>query len=355
MKGERMLKERIIDSIRGIIDSDFGFDVYIAINEGENTVLKKFYLEEGNPAKDKLGYKTRIRESIKKAIIEKFFLDDAQYSPIETIANNQNVFYVIPQNKDYYPFVFLEEDDDKLNRFSLIDKEKASAILFKFTIQREGRVKQLWAYQNISPTTLPNKKGRFLQFINKNESFDVFTETKQQMFVITQNINLLILKSDYNENGSEFGEIITDNLKLMESRFELEGFIRVFAHKSIKTIIDMGIIKNVSKLTDYINRSDKRYAKKILQINKYPVVSMNKGELIEKINTVDLWKDKFHVKDGSIELKSYNDVEALIDLFIERFTKSEITGQQYDTSVKDVLKMPKNKTTNPSISDKAKS
>jgi len=37
-------------------------------------------------------------------------------------------------------------------------------------------------------------------------------------------------------------------------------------------------------------------------------------------------------------LDSYTDVENIIDLFDERYTKSEITDTEYDTDVKSIAK-----------------
>ena len=34
-------------------------------------------------------------------------------------------------------------------------------------------------------------------------------------------------------------------------------------------------------------------------------------------------------------MRTFSDVENIIDLFTERYTKSDVTGQKYDTSVKD--------------------
>ncbi len=50
---------------------------------------------------------------------------------------------------------------------------------------------------------------------------------------------------------------------------------------------------------------------------------------------MDRWKGKFKEPvDGKIPIDTFKDVENLIDLLDERFTKSEITGQEYDTDVK---------------------
>ena len=94
-------------------------------------------------------------------------------------------------------------------------------------------------------------------------------------------------------------------------------------------------MENEEKLRDYAQRKDKRYAKKMMQIHKFPVASMEKEMLLAKLQTVERWKNVFEVQGGQIYLRSYADVERLIDLFTERYTKSEVTGQEYDTAVKD--------------------
>ena len=55
--------------------------------------------------------------------------------------------------------------------------------------------------------------------------------------------------------------------------------------------------------------------------------------LIQDIPLVT-WKDAFNFVNGKIEINTYKDVELLIDLFDERYTKSIITGAEYDTDVK---------------------
>ena len=45
--------------------------------------------------------------------------------------------------------------------------------------------------------------------------------------------------------------------------------------------------------------------------------------------------ENFKLSDAQVYLRTFSDVENIIDLFTERYTKSEVTGQEYDTSVKD--------------------
>ena len=48
------------------------------------------------------------------------------------------------------------------------------------------------------------------------------------------------------------------------------------------------------------------------------------------------WQDKFSVnaETKQIILNTYGEVESLIDLFDERYTRSDVTDIEYDTDVK---------------------
>ena len=323
--GWKVLKQRITSAIREILDEQFGFQIYIAM-KNEDKQLRRFILDEGEPDEND-GFKSRIRDSIKEVIQNKFLADDSIYADGDDLANDQNYFYVIKQdNQNYHPFDFLKDLNDQIDNFSLADKDSADAILFRFILQRDGKVKQLWAYQKIQPASIPNKQKRHFQFIAKSKSKpDVFREMKDQMFIITKKVDLIVLDD----------EIITDEIKLMERHFGLETFIRASASRAVLSSKKVNLIKNNDKLQEYIERANKKYARKMMQIHKFPVATMNKEVLLKKLETVERWKNVFEVQGTEIYLRNYSDVENIIDLFIERYTKSEVTGQEYDTTVKD--------------------
>ena len=75
--------------------------------------------------------------------------------------------------------------------------------------------------------------------------------------------------------------------------------------------------------------------KKMMTIHKYPVAAMSKNDLLTRVRNVERWQNVFELRDGGIYLRNFTDVEQLIDLFTERYTKSEVTGQEYDTEVKE--------------------
>lgn len=329
-----MLKERITNAIKEILDEEYGFEIYVVMKHG-NPIMKRFVLDEGKP-NNVNGFKGKIRDSIKNTVLTKYLSVDSEYANGDALANEQNRFYVIAQNDDYKPFNYLSIPEEELESFVVDDKENADALLFKFILQRGGRVKQFWAYQKILPSSIPNKKKKNIQLIPKSkECPNIFVELENQMFIITQKVDLLILSSETEAQERSLGEIITDDIKLMERHFGLESFVRESARRAAATITTIGLVKNIGKLEEYITRPNKKYAKKMMQIHKYPVATMIKDDLVEKLYTVERWKDVFEIQDGQVKLRNFTDVENIIDLFTERYTKSEVTGQEYDTDVKD--------------------
>ena len=139
-----MPKERLVTKIQKILQDRFGFDVYIAMKNDEEAI-KRFVLYEGNPGSDN-GFKGRIRNSIVDTIQKKFLSDDSEYAMAESIADNQHKFYVIEQDELYKPFDFLTVPDENIINFSLKDKDKADAVLFKFSKYIDDQLVVLWAY-----------------------------------------------------------------------------------------------------------------------------------------------------------------------------------------------------------------
>ena len=85
-------------------------------------------------------------------------------------------------------------------------------------------------------------------------------------------------------------EIITDNIKLLERHFGLETFLRASATRAVSSITTVGLIGNDDKLQEYVQRPNKKYAKKMMQIHKFPVASMSKERLLEKLQLLNAGK-----------------------------------------------------------------
>ena len=74
----------------------------------------------------------------------------------------------------------------------------------------------------------------------------------------------------------------------------------------------------------------------MLRIKNSKVLRMSKEELFTKITTLPRWQGKFEIDetDHTIKLKNYGQVENLIDLLDERYTRSDVTDEEYDTRAK---------------------
>ena len=316
------IKERVTTAINEILNEQFGFEIYVILKNGEKPI-KKFVLDEGKPTA-KNSFKNKIKLDIKEEIIKQFLNEESEYSDVADLANEQKRIYEINQDESYYPFKFLSSTECTGNNFSIKDKDNADAFLFKFSFQRKGNLKQFWGYQKIRPTSIPNRKKLFFQLIPKLNHLDIFEELKDQMFVITKKIDLLVINE----------KILTKDIKLLERHFSFETFIRASAEKAVSAIMNLKIIKNEQKLIDFVRRPNKRYAQKMMQIHNFPVAAMNKEILISRLSSIERWKDSFIIQNGEFYLRHFADVELLIDLFTERYTKSEVSGQEYDTAVK---------------------
>ena len=106
----------------------------------------------------------------------------------------------------------------------------------------------------------------------------------------------------------------------------------------VEDITKTGLVENNFKLQEYVSRPSKTYAKKMLRIKQYNVVKLKSKELIKKIQKTERWRETFTIINGKIQLNTYKDVEHLIDLFDERYTKSLITNDEFDTDVKRIAK-----------------
>lgn len=76
--------------------------------------------------------------------------------------------------------------------------------------------------------------------------------------------------------------------------------------------------------------------KKMLRIKNSKVLTKSKEELYLKITTLPRWSGKFDLDEEThtIVLRNYGQVENLIDLLDERYTRSDVTDEEYDTSAK---------------------
>lgn len=319
---EQILKERIKNIIQNIFqDEEYGFEVYIEMKSAP--ILKRFNLSEGrirdknNPEKN---FKKKIQLSLEEAIKEKFIETDKKYDMAENVADDQNKFYVITQNEDYNPFNVTQSELNNIENYQANERENARGIFFRF--ERSGNI--FWAYQFLYQNAIPNRKGMGFHIIPSEG--DIFEELKKPILLLSKRIDLLIIGD----------EIICDKIDFMQKNFGFQEFVKSTAAKVVNSIQNLELVSNLDKVSAYIGRSKLLYAKKMMRIKDSKVLQKTSDELYERVTTVPRWQGVFNldVENHKLVINTYQQVENLIDLLDERYTRSDITGEEYDTSAK---------------------
>jgi len=293
-----------------------GFEVYV-ITKSEPRLKKMGFVENGAD-----NLRQKLKESILKILSEKYNAADADYVSADRIADEQRKFYIISTSEHYDPLSVLKTTPGV---FSKNDIGDATGIAFSV---RHGE-KYLWAYQHLWSIMVPNKtKKNWMARLVSGTQGDVFEEMTDPILTFAEKIDLLVI-NDY---------IIASDYKLLQNSFGFQDYIRIRADKTIGAVEAKGIVANVDKLRDYVQRGNgkPKYAKKMMRITDSKVLKMESGKLWENIHKSTRWNGKIKEEDGKFVLDTYAQVEDLIDLLDERYTRSDITDTEYDTDVKQV-------------------
>lgn len=318
------------DAIRYFAESadKCGLEVYIVTKEAPR--LKRMNLYEGAPGDTSLY--CSLKDTVMTILKEKYLSEDTEYVSADRIADEQDKFYIIEQNDEYKPFDFITGET---GLFSQVDIKDAIGILFK--LQREKKV--LWAYQQLWAMMIPNKtsKGIMARIMHIDKKGDVFTALTDPILTIAKKIDFIII------NGS----IIASDHKLLQQLFGFQDYIRIRANKTISIVAEKGFVQNIEKMMEYCNRGNgkPKYAKKLMRIADSRVLKMPVEKMMENIHKSKRWNGKIPEENGAFILSTFAHVELLIDLLDERYTRSDITDEEYDTDVKKIAE-PIEQTTN---------
>lgn len=295
-----------------------GFEVFV-ITKSEPCLKKIAFYEDSDN-----NLRLKLKQSILNTLSSKYNAEDAEYVSADRIADKQKKFYIIETSDDYDPLGVLKTEATA-GVFNKADISDVRGIAF--SIRNGG--KQLWAYQHLWPIMVPNKSKRnFMARLISQENEDVFEEFVDPIIAFSEKIDLLIIDK----------YIITSDYKLLQNSFGFQDYICVRADKAIQTVADKGIVANIEKLRDYVQRGNGtlKYAKKMMRIKDSKVLEMEPEQLWENIHKSNRWNGKIKEEEGKFVLNHFSDVENLIDLLDERYTRSDITGTEYDTDVKEV-------------------
>ncbi len=309
------------DAIKKYVESPdrCGLEVYVVTKVAPRLKRMNFY--EGAPGEPSLY--SSMKDTVIGILREKYLSVEAEYVSADQIADNQNKFYIIQQDEAYKPFAFI---NDEIGTFSQADIQDATGVLFK--LQRETDV--LWAYQHLWSMMIPNKtsKGIMGRLMHIDKQGDVFSALTDPILTIAKKLDLLIID----------GRIIASDHKLLQQFFGFQDYIRIRASKTVSIVEEKGFVQNIEKMIEYCNRGNgkPKYAKKMMRIADSKVLKMPVDKMMENIHRSKRWNGMIPEENGVFVLNTYAHVELLIDLLDERYTRSDITDEEYDTDVKKV-------------------
>lgn len=316
-------EEQIRIQIRDFCDNPVqsGLEAYVV--KKDSPKLKRMSLSEEKNEEGK-NFRTVLKEMFFYILEEKFLSLESEYADGCKLADNQHKILIFEQGDSFHPFTYIS-DPSEIDEFVSEDLIDATGLMFRI---RKG-TDELWIYQHLWSIMLPNKKksnsmARIMHFENKI----VFEEQRESLLTIAKKIDIVIMNN----------YLITSNTNLLQKFFGFQDYIYQTAQQTIQCIEQKNLVENTEKLTDYISRGKTKYARKMMRIGLSKVFDLTQEQLIDKVNTLPRWKGKFNINRDSnqIMLNTYKDVESLIDLFDERYTRSDVTDIEYDTDVKTV-------------------
>lgn len=325
MTEETLSEEQIRTKIKDFYDNiaQCGLEAFVVKKNAPK--LKRMSLSEECNDQGK-NFRTILKEMFASILNEQYLSSETEYADGRQVADNQHKNLIFEQGESFRPFSYLS-DENEMGEFVSEDLSEASGLVFRL---RKGE-NTFWLYQHLWSIMVPNKKktnlmARLMQFENQV----VFSEQSESLLTIANKIDILIM-GDF---------IITSNITLLQKYFGFQDYIYQSAQRAVQSIIQKSLVANNEKLTEYISRGKPKYAKKMMRIGTSKVLNLTQDQLIDKINTLMRWQGIFNVNQDTkqITLGTYSEVESLIDLFDERYTRSDVTDTEYDTDVKTVAK-----------------
>ena len=308
-----MTKEEIQASIKEIMFSDAacGIAIYACLRTENGYTTKKV------KATDKLlsSAKAKVSDFINCT----YLADDAEFDTSENIADNKKGFYEINLTENYRPFAFLEGAENCTEYYSENNKNQLSGFIFRINLNDQ----HFWIYQHMySVSRIDQSKHVIARLVR-----GTYDEIDSDIVQIDSRADVIILPSS----------IITAKIDLMQRFFGFEQYIRTEAQKTIEIIRDLDIVTGLEKFAALESKSKLTNAKKLLKAKNSPVLRMEKDDLISKLKTHSRYKSMFRFEADHIVISSQKDAAAFIKMVNDDIVRSELTGQEYDSSSKMLL------------------
>lgn len=308
-----MNKEEIQNSIKDVVSTEklFGLTIFACLREENRFRAKKI-----NATKELIDC---ARDRILEFIIHSYLSDTAEFDSSDNIADNKNVIYEFEFTENYRPFEFLNAANNCEEYYSEKDRSRLCGFLFRINMSDE----QIWAYQHLYPSSRIDRSKKLFAWFVKN-AYDIIGGDIVQL---NSRVDLMILPTC----------VITSKINLMQQYFGFEEYVRSAAQETIEIICDLDILKGVEKLTAFENNSRLTNAKKLMKAKNSSVLRMDKKDLLGRLKIRSRYKTMFKFEDDYIVISSQKDVGNFIKMVNDDIVRSDLTGNEYDSSSKVLL------------------
>lgn len=136
--------------------------------------------------------------------------------------------------------------------------------------------------------------------------------------------------------------IFTGNIKLLQSKYGFETFIRHESQKALKLIKELDVIEDIAKIIEFEGNDSMTNAKKLMKIKNSPVLKMKKKNLINKLKTIPKYAKKVKIKNGKIQISSKKDVLELLKVLNDDYHNNSSTLQTPKLCLSRLIKVSGN-------------
>ncbi|SET77508.1 protein of unknown function [[Clostridium] aminophilum] len=180
-----------------------------------------------------------------------------------------------------------------------------------------------WIYQHTYSVARIDRSKHILAFFVR----DTYDELDNDIVQIDSRADIVIFSNN----------VFTAKIDLMQKFFGFEKFIRVGAQKTIEILSEMDIVIGLEKITALENHKRLTNSKKLLKAKNSPVLKMEKNDLLNKLQNHARYKTMLKFEDNHIVITSQKDALAFVKMLNDDIVRSELTGQEYDSSSKSIL------------------
>lgn len=307
-----MKTEELKSKIKSILTKKYGLNVFACVKENGELTLHKFLIND------------RLKDDIKLMInstVEKTFIsENCELKSADNIADKSQALYEIVQNKNFYPFKFINNYANVSDVYSEKEQGNLYGLFFKLNFNDN----EIWFYQHIYQVRMI-KRSKSLYAMLTNTTY---VPLDRDILKIDSRLDILIINKS----------IITSNIDLLQRSFGFENYIHNEASKTIQMINDLDIVSDISKVIEFGNHKNLTNAKKLLKSKQSQVLKMEKGQLINSLKKHDRYKTMFNFKNDRIIIKTQQNIKNLINMLNDNIVRSELTNLEYDSLNKNILK-----------------